>query len=1008
MRFLGLCLAALMSLVVPPAHAQMVSHQTGTTYTFQPADCDGAGVKAITFSNSAGVAVTLPQAGANNHFLGGCTIQATNLGAGTVTITPATSTINGVSSLSLTTGQSARIVNDAAGAATGNYYALLGAASGSGASIPTAQVLGGASGSYVPLNLGTNLSITSGVLNAAGGGGGSPAGSTGNVQINGGSGTFGALATTGSGAVALATSPTIASPTLTGTTTTAGITDSVGITAPKLNGWGPLFGLTFTAPTIVSAGTGYVNGNVLTLVDGCATHGTLAVTANAGGAISIATVALPGACASLPTGTLSVTGGTGAGATFNVKYSALASGILSAPNNVGGNTFIATLPAAGFAGQENVLSGNNAGSQLTGTSHSNTITGISAGGGAGGTPFVGSLITAYGNDACRNLADTMIGIDCIGAGALRNQALATSGATVVGNGAAYNENANTAPVNLAVFGPAACQGLAGSAAFHDVTCVGVKNGFQLTTATFSTIIGEKTAPTNFASGTGVLLIGSGYGFVDTPAAGTSHYINIENIFTATNTATPSASASTIAGSLNVVGAITQNGSPIASSNLLFGVADTSGGTPATAGTGNAVGDQLTLADGCATSAVLTVGAVSSGGVIRYIVANRGSCLAVPTNPVAVTSTTGTGTGATFNLAYGTLSGGVGYASVGVNNNNIFLNSGPTLGYSGLGSSLVGVGNGAKLIGAANSITGLGYQGCGGANASTITPTLVTCIGYTVGNNITSAATRDVLISAGGINSVISGTDNIVINAGRGGAALTSGIQNALLGGGDIITSGGGNLIAGFNSNATGATITDAVILGGTGAGGGNGARGGGQSVVIGARAGNGSLTGLNNFIGGFSVAPTNCTSGTGDIILGTSNAVDCLVSGGSNEINIQNVWTATGTNVPSTSITTIAGKALVANTLGFTGAAPAVSACGTSPSIDGNASNNSGTVTVGTVAAASCTVTFAASGYTTWNHCRVTAQSATAAFGYTYTKTALTVTATSLIGEVFDYSCDGS
>jgi hypothetical protein len=171
MRFLGLCLAALMSLVVPPAHAQMVSHQTGTTYTFQPADCDGAGVKAITFSNSAGVAVTLPQAGANNHFLGGCTIQATNLGAGTVTITPATSTINGVSSLSLTTGQSARIVNDAAGAATGNYYALLGAASGSGASIPTAQVLGGASGSYVPLNLGTNLSITGGVLNATGGGG---------------------------------------------------------------------------------------------------------------------------------------------------------------------------------------------------------------------------------------------------------------------------------------------------------------------------------------------------------------------------------------------------------------------------------------------------------------------------------------------------------------------------------------------------------------------------------------------------------------------------------------------------------------------------------------------------------------------------------------------------------------------------------------------------------------------------------------------------------------------
>ena len=92
----------------------------------------------------------------------------------------------------------------------------------------------------------------------------------------------------------------------------------------------------------------------------------------------------------------------------------------------------------------------------------------------------------------------------------------------------------------------------------------------------------------------------------------------------------------------------------------------------------------------------------------------------------------------------------------------------------------------------------------------------------------------------------------------------------------------------------------------------------------------------------------------------------------------------------------------------FTGTAPVVSACGTGPAIDSHATNYSGTVTVGTIAAASCTVTFASSGFVTWNHCNVTPETALATFSYSYTKTALVVTATSLINEVFDYRCDGS
>jgi hypothetical protein len=228
-----------MSLAVPPAHAQMVSHQTGTTYTFQNTDCDQQGIKAITFSNSSGVAVTLPQAGANNQFLGGCTIQATNVGTGTVTITPVISTINGASSLALTTTQSARIVNDAARANTGNYYALLGAASGSGGAVPTAAILGGAGGTFNPLTLGTNLSLSGNVLNAAGSGGSVP--------------TATALAGV-AGSLTPATNISVTS-----VTTSAGVTDtspatSIGVSTTGAISWGG---------TIPGSGSGVVSGSVL-------------------------------------------------------------------------------------------------------------------------------------------------------------------------------------------------------------------------------------------------------------------------------------------------------------------------------------------------------------------------------------------------------------------------------------------------------------------------------------------------------------------------------------------------------------------------------------------------------------------------------------------------------------------------------------------------------------------------------------------------------------------------
>ncbi len=87
----------------------------------------------------------------------------------------------------------------------------------------------------------------------------------------------------------------------------------------------------------------------------------------------------------------------------------------------------------------------------------------------------------------------------------------------------------------------------------------------------------------------------------------------------------------------------------------------------------------------------------------------------------------------------------------------------------------------------------------------------------------------------------------------------------------------------------------------------------------------------------------------------------------------------------------------------FTGTAPTItSGCGTgSPSLDSTASDNTGTLTLGT-APGSCLLTFATT-WTTIPHCTVTPQSGTLA-AYATTATTLTITATGLTGKI-DYRC---
>ncbi len=100
-----------------------INAQTGTSYTVLDSDRG----KLVTLSNGSAIAVTLPQAGAASSFITGWWGDFYTGGVGTVTITPTTSTINGASTLVLTTGQSAHCVSNGT-----NYFCEVGKSAGSG------------------------------------------------------------------------------------------------------------------------------------------------------------------------------------------------------------------------------------------------------------------------------------------------------------------------------------------------------------------------------------------------------------------------------------------------------------------------------------------------------------------------------------------------------------------------------------------------------------------------------------------------------------------------------------------------------------------------------------------------------------------------------------------------------------------------------------------------------------------------------------------------------------
>jgi hypothetical protein len=132
------------------------------------------------------------------------------------------------------------------------------------------------------------------------------AGSSGVNISNGGTVTAITRTTGGTGYTTL---PTVA---VSAPTTAGGVQATLGITI-----W------VESTPTVVSGGTGYTNGDVLTLSGGTFTvAATLTVTGVSGGVITSVSVAgaARGSYTVAPSNPISVTGGTGSGATFNATF----------------------------------------------------------------------------------------------------------------------------------------------------------------------------------------------------------------------------------------------------------------------------------------------------------------------------------------------------------------------------------------------------------------------------------------------------------------------------------------------------------------------------------------------------------------------------------------------------------------------------------------------------------------------------------------------------------------
>jgi hypothetical protein len=140
----------------------------------------------VTYNNTSAVSVTLPQGGSAGFPDNAYTVMVRNYGAGSVTITPTTSTINnGASSLALAQNQGAILVLDG----SGNYQAVLaaigsGGGSGTVSNCSTADALAYYSATGTTVNCLSGVGSSGQALLSNGSGSAPSFGSVGNVTAS--------------------------------------------------------------------------------------------------------------------------------------------------------------------------------------------------------------------------------------------------------------------------------------------------------------------------------------------------------------------------------------------------------------------------------------------------------------------------------------------------------------------------------------------------------------------------------------------------------------------------------------------------------------------------------------------------------------------------------------------------------------------------------------------------------------------------------------------------------
>jgi hypothetical protein len=500
------------------------------------------------------------------------------------------------------------------------------------------------------------------------------------------------LRTTGTGAIDLAAGSSGVNisngGTVTAITGTAGgsytTIPTVAISAPTTAG-----GVQATATvamasltvTLAGGGTGYTVNDVLTFVGGTASVPiNVTVTAVSAGVITTFTVNNGGTYTALPTNPISVTGGTGTGATFNVPtwqvrltaytITNAGSGYVEQPTitfSSGSAAAFATIGAAtSLKSLHDITVNLPSGPVLSMTDSSLPGTGAYLNLSNGSTSSV--ISRAVGTNTNLNFYWLTKGT---GIHSFNTNNSTTTQQMVVSHTASA---VNYVQVTGAATGGRSIISTQGSDASPalDIVLKGTPTGpgfriqnqsasgtcFAVTTSAGSIANHPRAEPSIAGNAVGFSAQGSdtnisqvfqskGTGAIDL-AAGSSG-VNISNggtVTAITRTAvgsgyttppTPAISAPTTAGGVQATASCTLQLASISSI--------------ASGGTGYTVGNTLTVSGGTSTTAVqLTVTTVSAGVITAVSVANFGNYTAAPTNPASVTG--GTGSGATFNLSFG--------------------------------------------------------------------------------------------------------------------------------------------------------------------------------------------------------------------------------------------------------------------------------------------------------------------------------------------------------------------